>query len=96
MDDFKIYPEMTVLDIICRHRETESVFKKYNEQAGTCICCNALFDTLEDVAKKYNLDLGVLLSDLKAVANSASTGNTQDERRDVGSKHHRKNSKSGP
>ncbi|NIA08592.1 MAG: hypothetical protein GWP10_02165 [Nitrospiraceae bacterium] len=67
MDDSKIRPEMTVLDIIYRHRETEDVFKKYNEQAGTCICCNALFDTLEDVAKKYNLDLEGLLSDLRAV-----------------------------
>ena len=67
MDDSKIRPEMTVLDIIYQHRETEDVFKKYNEQAGTCICCNALFDTLEDVAKRYNLDLEGLLSDLRTV-----------------------------
>lgn len=65
---------MTVLEIIHRHRQTETVFRKYDEQAGTCICCNALFETLEEVAGKYNLGIEGLLMDLEAVINSGSTG----------------------
>ncbi len=52
-----IHPEMTVLDVVSRHRETEAVFKQYDEQAGECICCQALFEPLKNVAANYNLDL---------------------------------------
>ena len=65
----EIRPEMTVLEIVHRYRKTETVFKKYDEQAGVCICCNALFETLEDVAEKYNLGMEGLLLELEAVAN---------------------------
>ena len=65
---------MTVLEIIHRYRQTETVFRKYDEQAGTCICCNALFETLEEVAGKYNLGMEGLLMELEAVSNSGSTG----------------------
>ena len=65
----EISPEMTVLEIIHRYRQTETVFRKYDEQAGTCICCNALFETLEEVAEKYNLGMEGLLLELEAVAN---------------------------
>ena len=61
-----IYPDMTVLDIISRHRRTEAVFKSYDDQAGECICCQALFESVRDVAKKYNLDLDKLLVELAA------------------------------
>ena len=58
---------MTVLDIISRHRQTEAVFKRYDEKAGECICCNALFETLEFVAQKYQLDIHTLIDDLEKV-----------------------------
>jgi len=61
-----IVPEMTVLNIVSRYRQTESVFKKYDEQAGECICCQALFEPLKEVAEKYDLDLKRLLADLEA------------------------------
>jgi hypothetical protein len=77
--DCEIRPEMTVLEIIHRHRKTEIVFRKYDKQAGTCICCNALFETLEEVAEKYNLGLKGLLSDLEAVANPGSAGRNEFE-----------------
>ena len=63
-----IHPEMTVLDVISRYRETEAVFKQYEEQAGECICCQALFDPLRNVAAKYGLDLKKLITDLEATA----------------------------
>lgn len=61
-----IHPEMTVLDVVSRHRQTEAVFKRYDALAGECICCQALFESLRDVAEKYNLDLKELLADLEA------------------------------
>ena len=64
----KIDPEMTVLDIVARFRKTEAVFKKYDEQAGECICCQALFEPLVRVAEKYGLDLERLISDLEEAA----------------------------
>ena len=73
-DNNSISPDMTVLDIVSRHRETEAVFKKYDEAAGECICCQALFDSLEKVSEKYGLDLKRLLSDLEEAADQSLSG----------------------
>ena len=62
-----IDPHMSILDVVSRYRQTEAVFKRYDEKAGVCLCCQALFDPLKDVADRYNLDLGKLIADLKAV-----------------------------
>ncbi|MFO7984788.1 MAG: hypothetical protein R6U38_02920 [Desulfatiglandaceae bacterium] len=72
MDDREksIHPGMTVLDVVSRFRQTEGVFKAYDARAGECICCQSLFDSLEDVAEKYDLDLNRFLSDLKAATAS--------------------------
>lgn len=63
-----ILPEMTVLDVVSCYRGSEAIFKKYDEQAGICICCQALFKTLREVAEKYGIDLGTLLTELEAIA----------------------------
>jgi hypothetical protein len=63
-----IHQEMTVLDIISRYRQTEAVFKQYDERAGECICCQALFEPLRNIATKYGLDLKKLMTDLEAAA----------------------------
>jgi imidazoleglycerol phosphate synthase glutamine amidotransferase subunit HisH len=60
--------EMTVLEVICRPRETEKVFRNYDTAAGVCLCCQALFDSLEELARKYGLDLEKLLVDLEMAA----------------------------
>ena len=60
-----ITPEMTVLDVIAKYRPTEQVFRKYDQQAGICICCDALFDRLYDLSEKYEIDLNGLLNDLE-------------------------------
>jgi hypothetical protein len=60
----QITADMTVLDIISLYPETENIFHSYDEQVGECICCQMLFDTLEDVAKRYNLELLPLLAKL--------------------------------
>ena len=63
-----IHPEMTVLDVLSRHRKTEEVFKLYDKQAGECICCQALFEPLRKVALTYGLNMEKLLTDLEAAA----------------------------
>jgi hypothetical protein len=65
--DRKITPDMTVLDVVERYRDTEAVFRKYDEQAGVCICCQALFETIGDVAAKYQFDLDHFLLDLEGL-----------------------------
>jgi hypothetical protein len=59
-----ISPDMSILDVVSRYRSTETVFKQYDEMAGVCLCCQALFDPLKDVADKYGLDLKLLMADL--------------------------------
>ena len=67
-----IDPGMTILDVLSKYRQTEAVFKQYDQTAGVCLCCEALFDPLFEVAKKYRIDLGELLTDLGAVVRGAS------------------------
>lgn len=62
-----IDPTMTILDIVSKYRETEAIFKTYDNKAGVCLCCTALFDPLKDTADKYNLNLEELMTDLKLV-----------------------------
>jgi hypothetical protein len=66
MNTSPITPDMTVLDVVSMYRNTEEVFRQYDHQARDCLCCNALFDTLRDVADKYGLNLQELLDDLCA------------------------------
>jgi len=66
-----ITPKMTLFEILCQYRQTEQVFRHYDAAAGVCLCCQALFDSLEDLAQKYGLDLQRLLDDLKAAADAA-------------------------
>lgn len=61
---------MTVLDIVSTYSATQDVFKRWDDRAGECICCNALFESLEAVAEKYNLNLSALVQDLKRAAGS--------------------------
>ena len=63
-----IRPDMTVLDVVSRYRQTEEVFKRYDDRAGVCICCHALFEPLRVVSERYRIDLENLLSDLEEAA----------------------------
>jgi hypothetical protein len=61
----RITLEMTVLEVICQYRQTEQIFRKYDAVAGVCLCCQALFDSLADLTRKYGLDPDALLADLE-------------------------------
>jgi len=64
----RIKPDMTVLEVVSRYRETEAVLKSYDVAAGECICCRALFEPLHGVAERYGLDLNALLLALEKAA----------------------------
>ncbi len=60
-----IGPEQTILEVVYNYPQTEPVFRRYDGQAGVCLLCQALFDTLAEAAAKYGLSLGDLLADLQ-------------------------------
>jgi iron-sulfur cluster repair protein YtfE (RIC family) len=65
-----ISANMTVLDVVSEYPGTEAVFRSYDEQVGKCICCQMLFEPVQRVAGKYNLNLSELLAKLnQAVTN---------------------------
>ncbi|MFZ5452598.1 MAG: hypothetical protein ACOZF2_12145 [Thermodesulfobacteriota bacterium] len=64
----RITRDMTILEVVSRFRQTEPVFRRYDEEAGVCLCCQALFDPLQEVARKYGLNLPSLLADLERAA----------------------------
>lgn len=66
-----IEPGMTVLDIVSTYSAAQEVFKRWDDRAGECICCNALFESLDAVAEKYNLDLAALVQDLRNAARNS-------------------------
>jgi len=78
-----ITPDMTLLDIVSRYRETEAVFRKYDERAGVCLCCHALFDPLKTVAERYGLDLEELVTALESAASYKRGGNHPGQEHDA-------------
>ena len=60
-----ITPDMTLLEVLHQHQQTEMVFRRYEGEAQGCLLCHALFDTLAEAAAKYGLDLERLLRDLR-------------------------------
>ncbi|NLB52281.1 MAG: hypothetical protein GX808_04995 [Syntrophomonadaceae bacterium] len=62
-----ITPGMSLLQIVELSPQSEEVFHQYDAEAGCCILCNNLFDSLEEVAKIYSLDLNQILAKLKGL-----------------------------
>ena len=62
---YGVHADMTVLEVIDRFRQTEDVFRRYDEKAGVCLCCEALFESIGEMAEKYGLDLDRLICDLE-------------------------------
>ncbi len=56
-----ITKEMTVLEIVEKHPETEDVFRGYDDIVGKCVLCTCLFDSIYSIALDYHLDLELLL-----------------------------------
>ncbi|OPY13077.1 MAG: hypothetical protein A4E70_02043 [Syntrophus sp. PtaU1.Bin005] len=69
MDDktLVVTPEMTVLDVVSQHRETEKIFKRLEEETGSCVCCQGLFLSVGEAAERFGFDLERVLSDLNSI-----------------------------
>lgn len=61
----KILSSMTLLEIVELKPETVDIFRKFEKAAGSCLLCNHLFDSLENVASEYKLNLDHLLASLE-------------------------------
>ena len=59
-----INPNMSLLQIVELSPQSEEVFHQYDNEAGCCLLCNNLFDSLEEVARNYSLDLKQILARL--------------------------------
>lgn len=62
-----INKNITILDLVNKYPETIPIFSMYDEEFSICICCNSLFDTLENAASKNSLNLEKLLADINKV-----------------------------
>ena len=67
-----IHQDMTLLEAVQLHPATTAVFRSNDEQAGECILCNALFETIGATARRYGLNLEELLADLEHAAQQES------------------------
>ena len=72
-DKDPITPDMTIVEVLSQYRQTEEVFRGYEEEARGCLLCHALFDTLAEAAAKYGLNLDRLMNDLKESAGKQDT-----------------------
>lgn len=59
-----ITPKMSLLEIVETSPRSEEIIRQYDGEAGCCLLCNNLFDSLEDVARTYSLDLNQILANL--------------------------------
>jgi iron-sulfur cluster repair protein YtfE (RIC family) len=78
---------MTILDVVSNYEETIEIFRSYDEQAGECLCCMALFNTIAETATKYHLDLAQLLSQLETAAQSNKSDARQVKNASLGQGH---------
>ncbi|MUM77364.1 hypothetical protein GKC30_06940 [Pseudodesulfovibrio sp. F-1] len=70
-----ITASMTLLDTVHAHPETEAVFRSRDQEAGVCLLCAALFESIGTMAVMYGLNLSALLADLnRAIARTDSQG----------------------
>jgi hypothetical protein len=58
---------MAILDVISQHRETEEIFKRLEEETGSCVCCQGLFLSIGEAAEQFGFDLERVLSDINLV-----------------------------
>ncbi len=62
-----LHREMAILDVISQHRETEEIFKRLEEETGSCVCCQGLFLSIGEAAEQFGFDLERVLSDINLV-----------------------------
>ncbi len=61
-----IASETIIIDVISACRHTEAIFKRLEEETGTCVLCQGLFLTLGDAARQFGFNLENTLHRLHA------------------------------
>ncbi|MEQ8201652.1 MAG: hypothetical protein ABRQ24_09580 [Syntrophomonadaceae bacterium] len=62
-----ITAKMSLLEIVETSPRLEEIIRQYDGEAGCCLLCSNLFDSLEDVARTYSLNLNQILAKLKTL-----------------------------
>lgn len=62
----------SILDVVEKHPAIQAVLERYDQEAGECICCNSLFETIGEVAEKYGIDLQSFLEDINTAVDASS------------------------
>jgi len=56
-----ITKDMNPLEIVQKYPGTEHIFREYDAVLGKCLLCNYLFDSIEDIATKHNINVEDIL-----------------------------------
>lgn len=56
--------KMILLDLVEKYPNTENYFRTINEEK--CILCYNLFDSLEDIADEFSLDISKFVKDIES------------------------------
>ncbi len=59
-----------LLDILDRHPRTLEVVRDIEAEIGSCVCCEMLFASIEEIGQRYHLDPATLLQRLNASTSS--------------------------
>ena len=63
-----ITKDMIILNIVEDYPKTEEVFRFYDKIAGKCTMCHNLFDSLEEFADMYEINLDDLVQRLVKIS----------------------------
>lgn len=55
----------SILDIVAEYKETEDIFRAYDDLAGKCVLCHYLFDSPSQLAEKLAIDEDELIGKLE-------------------------------
>ncbi len=66
-----IAPETMIIDIISGYGQTEPIFRRLEEETGTCVLCQGLFLTLGEAAGQFGFDLKTVMGNLHDVVDGA-------------------------
>lgn len=61
-----ITPKTILLDIVEKYPETDAVFHEYDTDLGECLLCVNLFESIEYIVEKYNINLNKIIGKLNS------------------------------
>lgn len=64
----EITAQTLILDVLTWYPAAQQLLAEYDRLAGVCLCCEALFDSVAEVAACCNLPVDQLLARLRQLA----------------------------